>query len=541
MTSDPQTANAIPWPGGAAQIAGVPAETTPAELDRRLRFMAAAAVADHAATVASDPWRQAFHIQPPTGLLNDPNGLVAHDGTYHVCYQWHPFAPKHALKFWAHVTSTDLVHWSDPAIALAPSQPYESHGCYSGSGVVVDDAVHFFYTGNVRTPNGGRTPFQLLATLSEAELTGAEGMAAPEATATGAALKSPANPLVGAIQGCTSHVRDPKVWSDERGHWMILGAQTEDLHGTALLLHSADLLEWTLLGSIAGGASEPLGYMWECPDLIRLSGREILVISPQFDNGGTAPTRWEDVSVYAVGALAGDPPRFERGTDFRRIDAGPDFYAPQSFVAEDGRTIMVGWMGMPDHDGQPTLAEKHPTAENGWVHCLTVPRELALDADVLLQRPVSELISLRGEPVHLADVEITPSESLIIEPGQGPALDIELSAICSPGGTLTVRMRDGEADRPALLILDPHAGTATLDRTRLGTGEGGTFTGRFRPSTKVEVRILLDHSSVEVFVDGGRLTMSARIYPVAGDDVLAIDAAGSAASVSMTVWPMSMT
>ena len=96
MTSDPQTANAIPWPGGAAQIAGVPAETTPAELDRRLRFMAAAAVADHAATVASDPWRQLFHIQPPTGLLNDPNGLVAHDGTYHVCYQWHPFAPKHA-------------------------------------------------------------------------------------------------------------------------------------------------------------------------------------------------------------------------------------------------------------------------------------------------------------------------------------------------------------------------------------------------------------------------------------------------------------
>ena len=176
---------------------------------------------------------------------------MQHRGTYHLCYQWHPFAPKHALKFWAHLTSTDLVRWTEQPIALAPSQPYESHGCYSGSGIVVDDAVRFLYTGNVRTPDGGRTPFQLLATLD------------PD----GRVVKHRANPLVGAMPGCSAHVRDPKVWSRDGSHWMVLGAQTEDLHGTVLLLRSEDLVEWEFLGQIAGGAADPLGYMWECPDL----------------------------------------------------------------------------------------------------------------------------------------------------------------------------------------------------------------------------------------------------------------------------------
>ena len=74
-------------------------------------------------SVDADPWRQTFHIQPPVGLLNDPNGLVEHGGTYHLCYQWHPFEPAARLKFWAHLTSTDLVHWVEQPPALAPSNP----------------------------------------------------------------------------------------------------------------------------------------------------------------------------------------------------------------------------------------------------------------------------------------------------------------------------------------------------------------------------------------------------------------------------------
>ena len=101
-----------------------------------------------------------------------------------------------------------------------------------------------------------------------------------------------------------------------------------------------------------------------------------------------------------------------------------------------------------------------------------------------------------------------------------------------------MRLRDGDAGRPVVLTLDPHAGIATLDRTLLGSGEGGVHTGTFRPGHRVEARILLDHSSIEVFVDGGRLAMSARIYPVAGDDLLCIDVHGAPATLDVTVWPM---
>jgi beta-fructofuranosidase len=522
MTSPGTGGPAAPWPGGAAAAVGAAPDVDAFVLDGELRAFAARAVADRPASVAADPWRQAFHVQPPVGLLNDPNGLVQHRGTYHLCYQWHPFAPKHALKLWAHLTSTDLVHWTEQPIALAPSHDYESHGCYSGSGIVHEGAVKVLYTGNVRTPDGGRTPYQLLATRD------------PQ----GRFIKHRANPLVGAIPGCSAHVRDPKVWAQDGSFWMVLGAQTRDLHGTALLLRSEDLVDWRYLGPIAGGPEEPLGYMWECPDLLRLAGREVLVISPQLDHGADAGAdRWQDVSLYAVGTLDPEVPRFAHAGPFHRVDAGPDFYAPQTFLAEDGRTIMVGWMGMPDHEGQPTLAEKHPTVANGWVHCLTVPRALTLDGEVLVQRPVAELASLRGAPVTIPGLALAADTSVPVPGAGGAALDVELTATCAPGATVGLRLRDGAAGRPVVLTLDPHGGTATLDRTRLGTGEGGVSTGAFRPGSSVEARVLLDRSSIEVFVDGGRLALSARIYPTR-DVGLAVEATAGAASVDLTVWPM---
>jgi beta-fructofuranosidase len=199
---------------------------------------------------------------------------------------------------------------------------------------------------------------------------------------------------------------------------------------------------------------------------------------------------------------------------------------------------MVGWMGMPDHPGQPDLAAKHPTVANGWVHCLTVPREVRLDGDTLVAVPVAELAALRGRPTALTAATIGAGATLVADGFAGTALDVELSVGCPPGGTLEVRLRDGAAGRPVVLAVDPHAGTATLDRTRLGTGEGGVHTGRFRPGPAVDVRILLDHSSVEVFVDGGRLVLSARIYPVAGDVDVVLAAHGAPATVDVSAWPM---
>jgi beta-fructofuranosidase len=491
----------------------------PLGLDEDLRQRAAHAVANRPSSVDADPWRQAFHIQPPVGLLNDPNGLVLHEGSYHLCYQWHPFAPRHAQKFWAHLTSPDLVHWTEHEPALTPSHPYDKDGCYSGSGVVQDGAVRFFYTGNVRGPKGERMSYQNVATLDPS----------------GRVIRHSANPILAEMPACTAHVRDPKVWSRDGALWMVLGAQTDDLRGTILLLRSSDLVQWDLVGPITLDPEQLFGYMCECPDVVQLEGRDVLIVSPQFDHGERAGAeRFTDETVYSPGILDLGAARFT-GPAFRRVDAGPDFYAPQTFVDHAGRSIMVGWMGMPDHPGQPAIADKHPTVANGWVHCLTVPRELTLDGDALVAVPVRELNALHGDPVRVVGARVAPGTPL--RPASGAALDIELLATCEPGTGLAVRLRDGDTGRPVVLTLDPGAGTATLDRTQLGNGEGGVSVGTFRPGAKVQARILLDHSSIEAFIDQGRLTMSARIYPPS-DQGVTVEATGGAATLDLTVWPM---
>ena len=100
-----------------------------------------------------------------------------------------------------------------------------------------------------------------------------------------------------------------------------------------------------------------------------------------------------------------------------------------------------------------------------------------------------------------------------------------------------MRLREGSG-RPVVVTLDPTTGTATLDRTLLGTGEGGVATGSFRAGPRVHARILLDHSSIEVFVDGGRLAMTARIYPDPADTAVSIHAIGGTARVDLTCHPM---
>ena len=62
--------------------------------------------------ISKSVYRQTYHVQPVTGLSSDPNGFTCHKGTWHLFYQWCPWGAVHGLKYWYHVTSPDLVHWS---------------------------------------------------------------------------------------------------------------------------------------------------------------------------------------------------------------------------------------------------------------------------------------------------------------------------------------------------------------------------------------------------------------------------------------------
>lgn len=117
--------------------------------------------------VNSSIWRQQFHVQPPYGLLNDPNGFAYYQGKYHLFYQWFPFGPVHGMKHWYHVESDDLVNWKDNGLALAPEYDYESHGIFSGTGIVKDELLYLFYTANKRDENWNRESSQGLAVMDK--------------------------------------------------------------------------------------------------------------------------------------------------------------------------------------------------------------------------------------------------------------------------------------------------------------------------------------------------------------------------------------
>ncbi|MGA7585480.1 MAG: sucrose-6-phosphate hydrolase [Rouxiella badensis] len=422
---------------------------------------------------AKDPYRPGWHLAPTVGLLNDPNGFIQHNGRYHLFYQWNPLACAHGAKFWGHWSSSDLVRWRHEPVALVPSEAFESHGCYSGSAVADNGQLTLIYTGNVKYSQGRRTAFQCLARENAAGQFDKEG------------------PVMGLPDGYTGHVRDPKVWRKGEHWYMVLGAQDLNLKGKVLLLRSPDLQHWELLGEIAGTGLNGLGefgYMWECPDLFTLDDHEVLICCPQ---GLAAQSdRYLNTfqSGYFVGQLDYDKADFQHG-DFSELDLGFEFYAPQTTHTDDGRRLLIAWMGVPDGD---ELFQ--PTVQNGWIHTLTCPRELELNSGKIIQRPARELQQLRG-----------PQEAWQGIARDAPVWDIKHAEIELETG------HPFEADFGDCLLLQWEGEWLRLTRKnrRTGLSEQRVWRGALRKLT-----IMCDSSSIEIFINDGSAVMSSRYFPV---------------------------
>ena len=435
--------------------------------------------------MSHDTWRMGFHLMPPTGWLNDPNGLCQLDGTYHVFFQYSPDWPApHAPRGWGHFASNDLVHWRAVSrdFVIAPDTPDEASGAYSGCAVPCAGGVRFYYTGNVKEVgdfdyvHDGRRSVQILIESPDGYQMGEKNVL----------LRNADYPAF-----CTRHVRDPQVWRAGGAWWMILGARDADDRGLVLKLRSDDGLAWENAGTVRTG--EPFGFMWECPDRVALDGREWLSLCPQGMQGRPWANGVRDQSGYLplpAGETLGRPGETvldERA--FRRWDCGFDFYAPQTFVDESGRTLLVGWMGVPE-----VSWESAPEGLS-WCHCLTVPREVTAGADgVLLQRPARELEALRG-----ARHELRAGEPLRLPEHRA---DVLLDRVVGP----------------LELTLDD-ALTISWDGAELSLRFADDVVGCGRTERSVpcddlrDLRVLVDSSAVEVFAAGGALAFATRWFP----------------------------
>ncbi|MCG9789562.1 sucrose-6-phosphate hydrolase [Vibrio mediterranei] len=425
-----------------------------------------------------DPYRPVWHFAPRVGLLNDPNGLSFFNGEYHLFYQWNPLKCEHGAKAWGLATSPDLIHWQHKPLALAPTEDYETSGCYSGSAIEVDGKLELFYTGNVKYPQGGRTAYQCRAQLDE------QGMV----TKLGPVLSLP--------EGYSGHVRDPKVWKRGKHYYMVLGAEDLQQRGVVILYRSTDLHQWEKCGDIYGtdiNGKQDANFMLECPDLFALDGRDVMITCPKtwIDIEGKA-TETFDVEV-TLGELDYHQAIYN-ATGSRLMDHGFDFYAPQTFEDNKGRRILFGWMGKPDE-----FEPYQPTIEYGWIHQMTCPRRLTILNGELLQQPVEELATLRCNPLSgtcLSTSLVGLSAELLLQDIDGATIAIELSDDLS-------------------LLVTPSSITTRRKNLKTGLWEDRAWQGKVS-----SLQLMRDHSCVEVFINDGKAVMTSRFFGQANSSEL---------------------
>lgn len=446
--------------------------------------------------VAHAPWRLNYHIQPPCGLMNDPNGFCYFEGHYHLFYQWFPLGPVHGLKHWYHVKSKDLTTWEACGVALIPGEDLNSHGAYSGSGFVLNDELHVFYTANRRDENWQRSCSQVIAKLMPNGLIETVNDAIPTIP-----------------NEYTEHFRDPKVWQEDDQYYAIIGAQrADDNAGTCALYVSDNGIHWHSLGEL-NTALSAFGYMWECPDYFCLEDHGhtygVLIFSPQgIEADGD---KYQNIyqSGYLVGSVLSLPSLDYTHGEFHELDFGFDFYAPQTTLTPDGRRILIAWMGLPEID--------YPSDKDGWAHCLTLPRELKLIQGKVAQCPAKELQGLRQEVLyqgyvnHQSIIGRSAHFELILTDESGFE-SFELDLFASEPNVLD---NEQQVDQKLTIRYEQAKQRITIDRRAAGTPfatEYGTTRSYTLENPLTHLQLFGDTSSFEGFFNQGEATASLRHF-----------------------------
>jgi len=453
------------------------------------------------------------HFTPPSGWMNDPNGLVWADGVFHLCYQHHPddllWGPMH----WGHATSSDLFGWEHRPIVLRPDHLGTA---FSGSAVVDQEGVAGF----------GAGALVAFYTHFVEETPQSQGVA--YSVDRGETWRPyDANPVLSAPAGLVDF-RDPKVFRHPDGHWVMVLVGGDE----AIFHRSDDLLHWTECGRFGRGYGAH-GGVWETPDLFELEVE------------GAGESRW----VLAVSVLGGGPAGgtgtqyflgdFDGATftphdapeTIRWVDHGADFYAPQSWSdVPDGRRIWLAWMSNWDY--------ARTTPASTWRGAMTVPRELRLVRDgdelALVQSPVRELDERRRVVEEHTDLRLAAGEPWQVVEAPA-AYDLRLRSDPARGGRpveVEVHSGAGEGTR---VRWAPGASLRVTRPVDALDGAGAVQEVALRADAVPDLRIVVDTCSVEVFADGGRVVLTDQVFPAPGVRGLSVRAVDGEVRLSEVV------
>lgn len=463
-------------------------------------------IAELAAT-RNDRWYPKFHIASNGGWINDPNGLCYYKGRWHVFYQLHPYSTEWGPMHWGHVSSADMVTWRREPVAMAPSLEQEKNGVFSGSAVIGDDGkLRFYYTGhrwaNGKDNTGGEWQVQLMAVPDDDEL--------KHLTKLGMIIDCPREKV-------HWHFRDPKVWKTGDTWYMIHGVSSAEQRGQMWLYTSQDMVEWTFK-TVLFQHPDPDVFMLECPDFFPLkdkNGNEKWVLC--FSAMGSEPNGFMNRNTNNAGYMIGtwEPGgEFKPETEYRLLDWGQNYYAPQSFDTEDGRRIMYGWMS--------PFAYTYAMSSDGWCGQLTLPREVFLgeDGDVHTV-PVPELKGLRESSQDFGTIELGAGEERVLATdGEAVEIDLTIDLKATTSERCGLKVHATEDGGYVYVSYDAQLGRVVLDRQAGHGTDGGYRAAPLDPAEleadALKLQVFVDRGSIEVYVNDGHQVLSSYNFPVEG-------------------------
>ena len=481
-------------------------------------------LADTFDTANREKFRPIYHHTPAYGWMNDANGLVYKDGEYHLYFQYNPYGSKWGNMHWGHSVSKDLVHWTheQPAIARDTMGHIFSGSCvvdHNNTAGFGKDAIIAFYTSHKNLPGNHQRQQQCIAYSLDNGRT---------------YTKYEGNPVVTPFDGL-ENFRDPKVfWYAPQNKWVMIVSADKNMR----FYESKDLKKWSYMSEWGAGYG-PQPNQFECPDFFEMAvdGNAqqkkwvmIVNINPGFVYGGSG-------TMYFVGQFDGH--KFTRDTapnDVKWLDWGKDHYATVTYSNTPGRIIAMPWMSNWQY------ANLTPTQQFRSQNAL--PRELKLytadNGELLVSAaPVKETEALRNKATDLGSFE--GEKQAKIDNEGAFELDFDLQAGTADKCGVEIANAKGEK---VSIYYDVKAQRFVMDRAESGITEFGNKVephqldnaqslkrykevtvnyhnafalGTWAPvpikADAHHVQIFVDKSSVELFVDGGRIAMTNLVFP----------------------------
>lgn len=441
-----------------------------------------------------EPYRQLWHMTPYYGWTNDPNGMVYHNGEYHLAYQFNPYGTRHNNMHWGQVISKDLVHWEHYPFIIAP----DSLGAvFSGSSVVDETNASGF----------GKQAIVAMYTSAGGRNYEIQQQSLAYSTDNGRLFTKYAdNPVLS--DSLRADFRDPKVirYKDK---WILSLATGWSIS----FFSSKDLKHWDKLSEFGSGMGSHAG-VWECPDLMKftINGVEkwvlLVSINPGGPHGGSA-------TQYFIGQFDGkefiaDPLDYPLW-----LDAGKDNYAGVTFSNIPDRHVFMGWMS--------NWLYANDTPTQYFRNSMTMPRELSLKDFghqlQLVSSPVKEIRDFfvldRVEQPVISDGMYSVDPILIDNPG---AYRIDFTITTTGKGKFGFSLLNTQ-DEVVHFVIDAQTGTLSMDRSRSGNvsfhpdfaSEVVTSPIPIRDTYKME--LYMDKHSSELFINDGETSFTNILFP----------------------------